>query len=304
MAKSPIDQLFFDLYGYYPPKAGQAYEMIVAASLKLLLQKDIEYDQRERGSYSETVYQLDGVIKEGDDKSMIEAKDYTIDERKVGRADIQKLQGALTDLSVDKGIFASATDYTKPAEKYAASSLQNPLQKPIELFHIRPSIHQDETGRINKIIINMSMHWANYRSAKWIPVWTKNGFAELEKDGLTSKEISFMIDKFYDKDGSTLITIHDLTKFDSPGTIWEKDFVSKGSWVINGYLKIQDKLYEVKALSYEVPYLVSEEEIVIESEGTPRLFIKNSDGSIDKLITDKELKRVQFVDGRINVEPQ
>ena len=304
MDKSPIDQLFFDLYGYYPNKSGQSFEMIVTAAFKLLLQKDIDYDQRVRGNYSETVYQLDGVVKDEESKGMIEAKDYTIDKKKVGRGDLQKLQGALTDLPVDKGIFASATDYTKPAKRYADSSSENPMQKPIELFHIRPSTHQDETGRINKIVINMSMHCADYNFAKWNFIWTVEGQKELIKDGYESKEMKLRLEEFYDKNGNSLITIHDLTKFHPPGTTWEKNFISKGCWVIkDGYVNLDNKLYPIKGVQYEVPYRVSEQEIVIESEGTPRLYIKNADGSIDKLITDKDLKKVRFNDGRVDIEP-
>ncbi len=62
--------------------------MIVAAAFKLLLNKDVTYDQKIRGDFSKTVYQLDGLIIDGRDKSMIEAKDYTVNERKVGRSEI------------------------------------------------------------------------------------------------------------------------------------------------------------------------------------------------------------------------
>lgn len=303
MKKSPIDELFFELYGYYPNKSGQSFEMITAAAFKLLLQKDISYDQRLRGDFSETVYQLDGIVNDTDNKSMVEAKDYTIDEKKVGRGDMQKLQGALTDLSVDKGIFASATDYTKPAKKYADSSSENPLQKPIELFHIRPSTEQDETGRIKKIVIKMSMHVQDYSNSKMNFIWTKEGAEELQKDGHANKFVSISIDKFYDKDGNTLITIPDLTKSHSPGTTWEKNFISKGCWIIDGYLKFENKLYPIKVVEYEVPFRVSENDIVIESEGQPRLYIKNEDGTIDKLITDKDLKKVKFNDGKVEIEP-
>lgn len=303
MDKSPIDQLFFELYGYYPNKSGQSFEMIVAAALKLLLHKDIDYDQRVRSDFSDTVYQLDGLLKDEDRKSMIETKDYTIDRKKVGRGDIQKLQGALTDLSVDHGIFVSATDYTQPAKKYAESSSENPLQKPIELFHIRPSTEQDETGRIKKIVINMSMHVPNYESSKMKFIWTNEGWTNLEKDGYAFTEMNLQIEKFYDKDGEPLITIYDLTKFDAPQTNWEKGFISKGCWIIkNGFLKLDDKLYSIRGVEYEVPFLVSEQEIVIESEGQPRLYIRNADGTINTLISDKELKKVRFKDGKVDIE--
>jgi hypothetical protein len=84
MSKSTIDELFYNLYGFYPNKAGQAYEMIVAAALKVITKDDIKYDQRERGIYSETLYQQDSVVYKEKFKTMIEAKDYTINIRKVG----------------------------------------------------------------------------------------------------------------------------------------------------------------------------------------------------------------------------
>jgi hypothetical protein len=34
--KSPIDKFFYELFGYYPPKAGQSYELIVNGALKIL----------------------------------------------------------------------------------------------------------------------------------------------------------------------------------------------------------------------------------------------------------------------------
>jgi hypothetical protein len=43
MKKPPIDELFFELYGYYPEKAGQGFEMLVAAALKLLAGRDVPY---------------------------------------------------------------------------------------------------------------------------------------------------------------------------------------------------------------------------------------------------------------------
>lgn len=302
MEKSPIDELFFELYGYYPNKSGQAFEMIVSAAFKLLLDKDINYDQRLRGDYSDTVYQLDGIVNDADSKKMIEAKDYTLDDKKVGRGDIQKLQGALSDLPVNTGLFASATDYTKPAIKYAESSSVNPMQKPIELFHIRPSTEQDETGRIKKIVVNMIMHIADYSAAKYNFIWTSDGREELIKNGYQSKQIKITIDKFYDKNGEPLISIYELTKSYPPGTTWEKNFISKGCWIIKeGHVRIDNILYPIKGIEYEIPFRIAEDELVIESDGIPRLYIKNADGSIDKLISDEDLKKVRFNNGRVEI---
>lgn len=297
--KSPIDNLFLELYGYYPPKAGQAYEMIVSAAFKLLLDKDIEYDQRLRGEYSETVYQLDGLVKDNSQKKMVEAKDYTIDNRKVGRGDLQKLQGALTDLPIDSGVFASATGFTKPASKFADSSEINPMNKSIELFDIRPSTEEDEKGRIKKIVINMSMHVADYKRGTFQPVFTKNGFTKLEKNGLVEKPIEMRLEHFYDKDRNIIMTLSELTSKHPPGTIWEEGFVSKGCWVIDGYFEIESELYEIKGLQYEVPFSVGKQELIIEGGGEPKIYIKSHDGEINKLISDKDLKKVKFENNKV-----
>ena len=302
MDKSPIDELFFELYGYYPNKAGQSFEMIVAAAFKLLLNKDVEYDQRVRGEYSETFYQLDGLIKDDNDKSMVEAKDYTIDERKVGRGDIQKLQGALTDLPIDKGIFASATDFTKPAKKYAGSSVTNPMNKEIELFHIRPSTEEDEKGRIKKIIVNIGMHFADYQHGNYQFIWTEDGWAKLEQDGIAGKPITMRIEEFYDKDGNVITNLQELTSKHSPGTSWEEGYVAKGCWILNGgHFKYNGEFYAIRGLQYEIPFLISNSELVIEGGGNPKIYIKSETGSIDKLITDEDLKKVKFKDGKIDV---
>ncbi len=35
--KSEIDELFYELYGFYPKKEGQSYELLVGAVLKFLI---------------------------------------------------------------------------------------------------------------------------------------------------------------------------------------------------------------------------------------------------------------------------
>lgn len=299
MKKSPIDELFYELYGYYPNKAGQAYEMIVSAAFKLLLDKDIEYDQRLRGKYSQTVYQLDSLVKDDSEDKMVEAKDYTIDNRKVGRGDLQKLQGALTDLPIGSGVFASATGFTKPASKYAESSDINPLNKNIELFDIRPSTEEDEKGRIKKIVVNMSIHVADYQNGKYQPIFTKDGFANLEKAGLANKPIEMRLEHFYDKDKRIIMTLHELTSKHPPGTTWETDFISKGCWVVNGFFQIDNMLFEIKGLQYEVPFSVGKQELVIEGGGEPKIYIKSHTGEINKLISDKDLKKVKFENNKV-----
>ncbi len=126
--KSPIDELFYNLMGYYPTKEGAAYEIISTAVLGFVENKEATHNQFLIGE-SQSKYQLDGLI---DRDIMIEAKDYTKRKEKVGREDLQKMQGALTDLpQIKKGYFTSATKYTEPAQKYAKGSSTNTFQKEI-----------------------------------------------------------------------------------------------------------------------------------------------------------------------------
>jgi len=73
---SPIDALFVELYDSNPTKAGQAYEKLVAAALKLVTGIDYNYDQHITGIYSNTDFQLDAHSPQT--STMVEAKDYSI----------------------------------------------------------------------------------------------------------------------------------------------------------------------------------------------------------------------------------
>jgi restriction endonuclease Mrr len=118
MDKSPIDDLFYSLYKFYPNKKGRAFELLVAAAIKIITGKKVDPDKHVKGEYSKTDYQIDGILYDDKGEVMIEAKDYTARDEKVGRDDLQTMQGALTELKFIKGVFASATDFTRPARKY------------------------------------------------------------------------------------------------------------------------------------------------------------------------------------------
>jgi hypothetical protein len=297
--KSPIDNLFFELYGYFPNKAGQAYEILVAAALKLATDKDHKYDQHLRGEYSKTDYQIDGLNV--DELKIVEAKDYTIDDRKVGRPDLQKLQGALSDLQVNSGVFASATDYTKPAKKYSLSSTGNPLQKEIELFEIRPSTELDEEGRIKKFIINMTMVVPNYSEGVFNYAWTEAAINKFTDKNLLGKEITMILDRFYKSDGSMDCLLMDYTKENQPLIADIKDKYANGCWLLhNRFIKYEEDLFGINGIEYKIPYNHSTTTFTIESEGEPKILIKSDDGKINKLLTDKQFKELTFDKGTIN----
>lgn len=66
MQKSPIDDLFFTLYGYYPAKSGQGFEMLIAAAFKLLADQEMPYDrpwEANAGRTSTEANEKEGVTK-------------------------------------------------------------------------------------------------------------------------------------------------------------------------------------------------------------------------------------------------
>ena len=133
---------------------------------------------------------------------MVEAKDYSIEGKKVGRGDIQKQAGALNDLPIKQGIFASATDYTAPAKKYANSTHINPSQKPINLLHIRPSTELDRKGRVERIIINIEMkveiNHSYYTSGKSIGNMSKVDDENIVDNAIQKTENDIKTQEFVD----------------------------------------------------------------------------------------------------------
>jgi len=196
--KSPIDDFFFSLYGFYPTKAGRAYELLSNAALMLIKgESEASYDQFVKGEYSDQVYQIDGVIGE----ISIEAKDHTIKNEKVKRPEVQSQEGGLIDLPFNEGIFTSATGYTINAKKYADGTSINPTAKKIELFNIRPSTIEDEKGRVKTVIFEIIITTLNFRAAKITPFYTKEGYANIGKLFPEGK-LGIKINAIYNYDGS------------------------------------------------------------------------------------------------------
>ena len=288
--KSDIDKLFYELMGYYPSKSGAAYEILSTAILGLTQGVNSKYNQIRKGM-SGTNYQLDGLL---DGKYMVEAKDYTIRQDKVGRGDLQKLQGGLTDLSgIAAGIFASATDYTETAEKYAENSVFNPYQKEIIVTDIRPVVPEDLLNRIHTIRINMSVIRVAYEKGKYNIIFfsgERERFEQkLRKCGKESVEA--LIDKIYDEKGDLLTTIMDISLDQQPKIdLGNRPEYVTGNFDIDGYVIMLGELFHIKGFQYEIPVEESTEIFEIKKDGTPLMLISSERLGINKLITDVELK--------------
>jgi hypothetical protein len=292
---SVFDDLYIQLFGQACSKEGQAFERIVAAVSKLVFpQAGVVYDQRLRGQVSNSLYQIDVLLSEDGQRSFGEAKDYTVQDKKVGRGDLQKLAGALLEVDAERGVFYSATDYTSPAKKYAQGAEQF-LSKPIDLLHVRPSVQTDEEGRIRTIVLNIHVSLPNLSGSTFNPIWSASA-QKLLSDWLTSQgkesaEMGLAIDTLFDTHGHSKLTIAELTA-QGFGDSYE---IAQGCFVLAGhYLKFEGMLLELRGLEYRVPFIAETHVIEIESSGTPRILVKAEDGSIDKLITDEQLKKVKF----------
>jgi len=289
--KSPIDTFFHSLYGFYPSKAGKSYELLVSAAMKLLNERNgVFFDQRIRGQFSRRSYQVDGII---DDKS-IEAKDYTLRGKKVGSPDVEKQEGGLIELPFIKGIFASATDYTRDAKRYAEGTIENPHAKEIELYHIRPSTLQDEKGRVKVVILDFCLVLLDFSKALFNPSFTKDGLNNLMKIFPNGKR-AIKIDTLYNCDGSIFISIYDWTKTLNSNLLKTSEEKISGKVDFLGkYINVNDNLIGITGVSYEIPIQKIVERMEIKRDGNACLYVKNEDGTVDTLLTDVQMKNIYF----------
>lgn len=272
--------------GFYPTKEGAAYEIISAAAISLFEQRETRHNQFVNG-LSESLYQLDGLIE---NDTMIESKDYTKRGAKVGRDDLQKMEGALTDLSeIKKGYFTSATEYTEPAQMYAEATSKNPLQKEIIPVYLRPSTKDDEKGRVNKIQIQMNVIIPDFTNGIFNILYSnKEEEAKLQKFIGASAPISLTIKEFYDFSGNVIETVENLCKEQQPKFPMDATEVD-GVFNIKAYIKINDSLFSIKGLKYHISVLHHTETFTIESKGDAKMLIKCDRLNINKLITDLEM---------------
>ncbi len=288
---SPVDELFTEIMGFCPNKAGTAYELLSAAAISLMLNKEAKHNQFLSGKAGETPYQIDGLI---DEKYIVEAKDYTIRGAKVGRGDLQKMEGALTDLpQIEKGYFASATDFTKPASEFAEGTRINDRQTEIDTLNVRPSSEEDLIGRIQTIVINLEISYPNY-SSKNVHLL----FSDEEKQRMTlfiqkefsEGEHSINTSMLYDEEGNDYLPVNELfIKYKPP---YDKDAKQiSGIIPIIAYVKIKDELFQIDGVEYkDVPIITETETLYLKPQGEAKVLIESKKLGINKLLTDKEIK--------------
>ena len=294
--KSPIDDFFYNIYRFYPDKAGQAYELLANAALKIINKdSEVKYNQFRDGTYSQQKYQLDGIK---DEKESVEAKDYTLRNEKVGRPDVQKQEGGLIDLPFDGGVFASATGYTRNAVKYAEGTYKMPNGKPIDLYDIRPSTEEDEEGRVKTVILYFTIISPNFHQGVYEPVFSKESQEQLIEKFPDGK-IACCLQYVYNDDKTIYLKISDWTKSLNSQVELGKEQTSLDGEIsfTNKFIRIEDDFYEIEKIKYSIPIIRSTDELRVEQDGNACLVVKNSDGTTDTLLTDVQLKNIKFDDG-------
>lgn len=298
MDESKYADLFESIFGFRPKKTGQSYELLTAVAIKSVLPHlRVKADQFVDGEFSGEKYQLDALAV-ALEKIAIEAKDYSVNGKKVGRPDVTKLAGALIDLPIESGIVASPTDFTRHAKKYSEASKVNPHTKPIELFHVRLATEEDEKGRLTKIHIRLVIECADFSNSKWNPVFTSEGAALLKEHFLIGQQTHVQIEEkifaLLREDGSEIISIYDLSRHLSVQA--GENVVLKGTWTNEqpAFVKLKGRLYPIKSYDYEIPFVTREHDIIVESKGKATLLVKSQNGEVDKILTDVDLKKIKF----------
>ncbi|HEX5670019.1 MAG TPA: restriction endonuclease [Sulfuricurvum sp.] len=294
---SPIDEIFEQIFGHAPKKSGTAFEQIAAIASHFISEGEVIHDDKIRGEFSKTLYQIDIHHKTNNSSFMGEVKDYTLRNGKVGRGDLQKLAGALPDLkNIDAGTFFSATGYTKPAKKYAEEA-ENIIGKPITLFGLRPSSEVDEQGYIKTIVITIDIVIPQVQTAKWVPLITDEGKEVLKvliPEGDEKFQHQVGLHCFYDSKGNEILSLHDLTSL-GYGVIHEETGKSHGSFLLAGhYMKVNGILAEMHGLEYELEYSHHIQKMEITDDSEHRFVLLDKDDNVMKFLTDEKLREFTF----------
>jgi hypothetical protein len=307
-----IDNLFFDLFGFYPTKEGQSYEKIVGAALKIIYSdKQITWDERKKGIYDKNTYQIDvGLYSIDGDNFMVEAKDHSKDNKKVSRPELDKVAGSLIELEYDSGLFFSATDYTRDARKKSQGSQINPNAKKISLYHLRPSKDEDKKGRVEVFKIKIATYEIDEKNTSFNPTIPDSAFDDYQKLGIPTGLKSYT-QFYYDE---TSIHCKGLLHDDNDVYIGEYEFFKtldksvyqqakdnnltiSGTWKVDsGYFQVKNLRTQIDNVQYKITFKEISTDFEVKSQGRPVLLIASEDGEINKLLTDHQLKGITFSD--------
>ena len=274
-SQSEFDKLYYELMGVSPNKSGTAFEKIVNAALSIMEENEFLHDIHMKGA-SSAHHQIDGLSI--DKKTVVESKDHTKSKKrnKVGLDEVQDLAGGLLDMpNVNKAYFASATSYTKDAEKYAEKSIDN--SKSIILSNVQLSKEEDKKNRIGSILYRLTC----LLDIKITPIFEESEKQKLFSENMIDEEKCDMnITEYYDENNNFYMSQAEMYDY------VKKMKKNKGCFQFNGAIKFNDKFYRFTQIEYEKDSFTIEKTISSKSEPV----IKISYQDKDKLLTAEQLK--------------
>lgn len=116
---SAIDDLYHELFGDRPAKAGTAYERLAAITLAVLGWENVRQDERYRRAGKETLHQLDVTAKHPDGsikRLIVECKDW---EKTVGKKTLDALVGVRGQVGGDAAAVVTTKTFTRGARSVA-----------------------------------------------------------------------------------------------------------------------------------------------------------------------------------------
>ncbi len=306
---SPIDDLYQLIFGDLPKKAGTAFERL--AAIATFVEKEagnVTHDAALKGAGSGSNYQIDVLHQVADETTMGEAKDYSYRGGKVGRADLQKLAGALLDLpAVDRGVFWSATNYTNPAKRYAKASREMLPGKEILLRGLRESTPEDEQGFVKTIRVRGTYTIPKLHESNWTTHWTAEGYAKLLAlipEGQNSLETGGIIDDIFDAGGNPITSIFELTS-KGYGVIGEDKVARACYWLPGHYVQTNGILVPIYGIEYEVPHEIHVRTFEITDDSTYRFVVLDENNAAVRILTDENLRKFSFdAAGQLIVPPR
>ena len=297
MDKSKYADLFEKLSGYRPRKKGESYEKLVTAVLRFLNPKSsIKHNQFLKGQYSADRYQIDSLIN-GAENIMVEAKDFSVRNERVGRGEVTKTAGALIDLPLEGGIVVSTTEFTSAAKTFSNGSKINPSAKPIELIQMSIPTESDLRGRILRGRIDLTICSPDIGNTKFYPVLSENGKKTFRMLYGEQTSAPFVLTGFYDVEGSLIETLGDFAEKIMANGKNADPLEGEVLFETSTNLFHDDHLFELKSIKYSIAFKTEKRAIAVEPNGEFALVVKSENGEHQRLITDTDLKRIILAKG-------
>ena len=131
---------------------------------------------------------------------------------------------------------------------------------------------------------------------------SENAIKLLKNSNLINETLDCHIENIYNIHGDITITFNELINKYAPSisAIPNDDGLYHGSWIFfKEFIPYRNLNLEINRIDYAVKRKTAKRQIIVDAQGTPKILVKSEDGSINKLITDEQLKTVRFECGRV-----